>query len=300
MSKIVQGVYAAVLTPRTEDGRLDEGAFRRWLDFLEKAGVGGVALNGATGEYPLTTEEELRRLTELASEVLGGRLPFVTGIGAPSVDRAIQLGKIAMQAGSNALLLPMPYFYPYSQEDLMGFARGVAAALDVPILLYNLPQFTSGLAPESSCALIRECDNIVGIKDSSGSLDTLTLLLERLPDACRIVGSDDVLAPALQRGLIDGVVSGVACVLPELLVRMFAAGYRATDTAALASLSSQMTEVLKELGPLPVPWGLKMMAEARGLARAWFPLPLSPGRQESRREIAEFVNRRLSTLAKTM
>jgi 4-hydroxy-tetrahydrodipicolinate synthase len=152
----------------------------------------------------------------------------------------------------------------------------------VPVLLYNLPQFTSGLDPQTSLELIRECRTIVGIKDSSGSLDTLQLLTESAVGARRIVGNDDVLAQALERRLLDGVVSGVACVLPELIVRLYAVGLIEGGSAEFNELATALASFIGQIRSLPTPWGLKMIAEARGILDAAYPMPLSAERVAQR------------------
>jgi 4-hydroxy-tetrahydrodipicolinate synthase len=291
MNKLVQGTYAAIITPRKLDGKIDQQKLRSWLTFLVEVGIQGFAINGATGEFCLVAEDEFRPLMETVADALRGKVPFLAGIGAAASTTAVRLGQIAHDAGARGLLLPMPYFFPYAQDDLSSFCRSVAGQLDSPVLLYNLPQFTSGLEPATSHALICECENIVGIKDSSGSLETLRLLTEESPDACRIVGNDGVLASALQEGLADGVISGVACVLPELIVKIMEARTVSKPTSELLALSRKLEIFIEQLDKLPTPWGIKLIAEARGLAQAAFPFPLSMRREEQARELSEWFTR---------
>ena len=170
----------------------------------------------------------------------------------------------------------MPYFFPYQQEDLEAFSRTVAASTTLPILLYNLPQFTSGLTAETVRTLITEVPNIIGIKDSSGSLDILRDLTHHLPDACRIVGNDSALAPALTESLCDGVVSGVACALPETIQALYAAK---PASAEFAKAAANLTEFIDHLSPFPTPWALKWIAEARNILQPTFAQPITPHRQ---------------------
>jgi dihydrodipicolinate synthase/N-acetylneuraminate lyase len=273
MAMPVQGVFAAALTPRTVEGKIDTDALERTLDFLISTGIKGFALNGATGEFTVTTPAEFQTILKVTADVTRNRATFVAGIGAASERQTVDLGRLALRAGASALLLPMPCFFPYSQDDLATFARSVASQLDGDILLYNLPQFTSGLEPRTSVNLIAEVENLVGIKDSSGSLETLGLLThERIP-ACRVIGNDSALAPALAEDLCDGVVSGVACALPELMQALYAA----TGSQA-RHLTGLLQGFIAYLDTLPVPWGLKVIAELRGLAAAHYVLPLSPTR----------------------
>jgi 4-hydroxy-tetrahydrodipicolinate synthase len=187
----------------------------------------------------------------------------------------------------------MPSFFPYAQDDLMAFCLRVADSVETPVLLYNLPQFTTGLEPETTLALLRACPNIVGIKDSSGSLDTVELLKRELPEACRIIGNDGALAQALRRGLADAVVSGVACVLPELMTALFASGYNGEPDPLL---EEALNAFIAQLDTMPTPWALKVMAEARGLTPAWFALPLSARRQGQREALSQWLQQNLDAM----
>jgi 4-hydroxy-tetrahydrodipicolinate synthase len=264
--KLITGVWAALRTPRTERGALDEGAFLRQLDFLAQRGLTRVVLNGATGEYPLVPLDELRQLLSLTAS---RNLDFLCGIGSAGIHRTVKAGQAAVQAGAKALLLPMPYLFPYSQSDLAEFTRSVARTLPQPILLYNLPHFTTGLEPDTVAQLVADCPNVIGIKDSGGTLD----ILRALPaDCCRIVGDDAVLVSALHAGICDGVISGVANVLPGLLMRIF------TRQGSKMQDNEQLDEFLTHLNGFPIPWGLKLAAECLGLGEATFEQPLSPER----------------------
>jgi 4-hydroxy-tetrahydrodipicolinate synthase len=296
MNASIKGTYAAVLTPRNQAGEIDEMVFRALLEFLLSKGINGFAINGATGEFCVTSEREFERLVAIAAETLKGRGSFLGGIGSAAADVSIRLGTVASKAGAVGLLLPMPYFFPYTQADLKAFSRAVAAGVDAPVLLYNLPQFTSGLDPQTSLDLIRECEVIVGIKDSSGSLDTLRLLTDAGIGARRMIGNDDVLAPALEQGLLDGVVSGVACVLPELIGRLYETGSTEPGNPEFKELAAALASFTRQLQPFPTPWGLKIVAEARGLLKATYPFPLSPERESQKATFLRWFSENLPRL----
>jgi 4-hydroxy-tetrahydrodipicolinate synthase len=275
--KLITGVSAAVGTPRRPDGSLDETAFRNTLQFLMDRGIQGFAINGATGEFCLSAKDELRAMLAVAAEVTQGRAQYICGIGAAGIQAAIENGFIAIEGGANGLLLPMPYFFRYSQTDLEAFCRRTAEELPAPILLYNLPQFASGLEPETVRRLVREVPNVVGIKDSSGSLDILRALSEPGMEACRIVGNDGALVPAMREAVCDGVVSGVASVLPELILSIYGNG-RISDSEAFRQSQKALDEFITAIDALPVPWGLKWIGEVRGIAAATFAQPVSKDR----------------------
>jgi 4-hydroxy-tetrahydrodipicolinate synthase len=276
-TKLVRGVSAAVLTPRLADGSVDTVSLRNLLEFLLDKGISSFALNGATGEFCITTPTHLRTLLNTAKEVAGNAAEFLCGVGAPDTTGSIMFARIAQDAGVKALLLPMPYFFPYQQGDLEQFSRSVSAATSLPVLLYNLPQFTSGLQKETVHTLIAEVPNIVGIKDSGGSLEILGHLSEQRVDACRIVGDDSVLSAALRAKVCDGVISGVACVVPELTLALYNRGEQ-DRSVEFAQATQALDELIAQLSGFPTPWGLKWIAQARGILQATFPMPNSPAR----------------------
>jgi 4-hydroxy-tetrahydrodipicolinate synthase len=283
--KQMSGVYAAVLTPRLKDDSVDIAALRALIEFLLAKGISKFALNGATGEFCLTTPEHLRVLLSTVKEA--GKGEILCGVGSAGTAQSIEFAAIAQEHGVAGLLLPMPFFFPYQQEDLDAFCRAVAGTTMLPILLYNLPQFTSGLAKETVRTLIAEVSNIIGIKDSSGSLDILRDLTEQNIDACRIVGNDSALAPAMIEGVCDGVVSGVACALPELIRTLYAqAGH--TSSSEFQSAAALLEEFILQLNPFPTPWGLKWIVEARGVMKASFAQPVAPHRLEQAAAMSEW------------
>lgn len=284
--KLVHGVYAALLTPRLADDSVDEAAFIRLLEFQLARGVSSFAINGATGEFCLTEPQHLRVLLSVAHRICANPR-ILCGIGAAGAAGSIELGKIAAGEGALAVLLPMPYFFPYEQDDLEAFVHAVAAFVPLPVLLYNLPSFTSQLDPETSCRLIREVPNVIGIKDSGESTATLQLLTNRQIPACRLVGNDGMLMDALRERVCDGVVSGVACVLPELIRAIFDE-CEDTSSPQFTRLSELLDDFRDQLARAPVPWALKWIAEARGICTATFSQPLAEMRRQQARELTEW------------
>lgn len=291
LSKPVTGVWAALLTPRTAAGSADQQAFARHIEFLCGRGVTRVVVNGATGEYCRTTLEQLKALLEV---LRASGVTFLCGIGSADLDSSVAMGQAAFRAGARAVLLPAPYFFPYSQQDLSCYFRTVAEAVGGPVLLYNLPRFTTPIEPRTALEVIRTGPPVVGIKDSSGSLDILRLLTAEGPaEACRIVGDDHVLTAALREGVCDGVISGVASVLPELITFLFE---HASESGRQEYLDreSQLEEFIAWLSRFPVPWGLKWAAEWRGLAPTRFPLPLTEERRKCAEAFREWFCARMS------
>lgn len=291
-SKAVTGVWAALLTPRTAAGGVDQQALTRHIEFLRARGVTGVVANGATGEYPRTTPEQFHALLEVLRTA---GVSFLCGIGSADFESSVAMGQAAFRAGARAVLLPAPYFFPYSQQDIQCYFRAVAEAAGGPVLLYNLPRFTTPIEPRTALEVIRAGPPVAGIKDSSGSLDILRLLTAEGPaEACRIVGDDHVLTAALREGVCDGVISGVASVLPDLITFLFE---HASESGGqeYQERKRQLGEFIEWLDRFPVPWGLKWAAEWRGLAPARFPLPLSNDRRRCAETFHEWFSARLSS-----
>jgi 4-hydroxy-tetrahydrodipicolinate synthase len=179
----------------------------------------------------------------------------------------------------------MPHFFPYRQDDLREFVHATASETDLPVLLYNLPQFTSGLDVDTVLSLLAEHRNIEGIKDSSGSLEIMRAITRESLPAARLIGNDSALCDALTEGLCDGVVSGVACVLPELMTSLFTSGGQGADFADSQRL---LDAFIDRLAPLPTPWGLKVTSAVRGYTREGYPFPLSSDREQERAHLREW------------
>ena len=147
---VIAGLFAAVATPVHGDGRVDFRALDRLVDFVVEAGASGICLAGATGEYPHFETADRKAIIRRAAKRLPRDRALLVGIGAPSMRHAIEIGETAIESGSRALLLPMPMFFRYEQQDLETFCAHVSGVLRAPCLLYNLPEFTNGLAPVRS------------------------------------------------------------------------------------------------------------------------------------------------------
>lgn len=287
MAVPVGGLFAAVPTPVQDDGGIDLSTFDRLVDFVVEAGVSGICIAGATGEYPHFETAERKALIRRAAARLPPDRALLVGIGAPSMRLVIELGEAAMEAGSRALLLPMPMFFRYEQQDLDAFCARVSRALRAPCLLYNLPAFTNGLERSTIVNLLRTEAHVIGIKDSSGEAANLPALAQERGNQpwSLLVGDDRLLRAGLQAGW-NGAVSGVAGFCPELLVAIYrnAAGTRSDETSE--QLQGWLDELLSRLAVFPTPWGIRIGLAARGYPTGPLPLPVTPHRQQ---QIANFT-----------
>ena len=283
------GLFSAAVTPRTAAGAVDEDAFDRVLDLLLTAGVDGVCLGGATAEFPHATRDERIRLIGRAATRLDGKALLV-GIGAAAPSDVVPLGRAAFDAGATVVLLSMPVFFRYAQEDLLAFCLDTAANLPGPVLLYDLPTFTTPLATETILQLLGDAPtNVVGIKDSSGQPDRLPQLAHaRGSRPWRLlVGDDGLLVDAMAHGW-DGCISGTSGAFPELMLATTRAA-RSGDQGVLSSLQPLLRELFAQAGVFPTPWAIRVALEARGLPTGPLPLALSPGRRAQRDAFMQWV-----------
>ncbi len=271
-----RGVLAALATPVCDDGRPDLAAFARLLDFVAERGVDGIVVGGATGEYASYGLEQRATLIHAAARRSSAEFAVLAGIGAQTLAHTLRLAKVAADAACRAVLLPMPYFFRYSQEDLIEYARVVCDAAGLPCLLYHLPSFTNALELDSLAGLLESDAGFAGIKDSSGQSSHIpALLAARSHRPFDLFVGDDSLALDGIRAGWDGVISGIACFLPELLVSLLDA-HRRGDSATARRRQDDLDRVIEELARLPIPWAVRIGLEERSIPVGPLPLPPSP------------------------
>jgi 4-hydroxy-tetrahydrodipicolinate synthase len=221
---------------------------------------------------------------------------LLVGIGAPSIRRVLELGAAAFSAGAAAVLLPMPMFFRYSQADLRAYCTEISRTLRRPCLLYDLPEFTNPLLPQTSIALMRDEEFIIGIKDSSGRIENLTAFAGARDDRAwdLLVGHDQLFADGLHAGW-NGTVSGVAGFCPELPLAIYDSVTRA-DAARTTALQALLDELLVQFGALPTPWAVRVGLEVRGFPMGPFPLPVSADRARDIERFRAWVTTWLSRI----
>ncbi len=211
----LKGVFPALVTPfvkKTEE--VDEEAYRRLIQSCLPH-VDGVVTSGTTGEFPYLTREEQRRLVEIGVEEANGK-PVVAGCGASSTQEALTLTQDAREAGASAALIVIPYFLHPSDKGVFQHYYDIATQVDLPIILYNIPQVMDAYLPRTVVEDLADLPNIIGLKDSSGNLTYTMELLEYTGDRIDIfVGHDEVVLPALAGG-VSGFILASAQVYPEV------------------------------------------------------------------------------------
>src|SRR5919199_3114361 len=227
MTVTLRGVFVPLLTPFDAAEALDLPALERLVEFLLERGVHGLFVGGTTGEFPLLSLAERKRVAEVVVARAAGRVPVVVHAGATSTRDAIDLACHARQVGAPAVAVVSPYYFPLPEDALIEhFVRLSEAVAGYPVLLYNTPQRTgNALVPPVAAEIVRRCRNVVGIKDSTGNL-AQTIEYTTLKDNFQVAqGADGLLVAGLAVG-IQATVSGNANVFPEPAVEVFEAGWR--------------------------------------------------------------------------
>jgi len=209
------GVNPALVTPFTRDDEIDEEALRNLLRFVLPH-VDGVVPCGTTGEFVNLSHGERRQVLEICIDEVGDQIPVIAGTGAASTREAIQLARHAQEAGATACLVVTPYYLHPSDKGIYQHFFEVARSVDLPIILYNIPQTVDAYIPRPVLEDLSEIDNIVGLKDSSGDLPYTMEVLEMTQGRLDVlVGHDEVVLPALAGGC-SGMILASAQIFPEI------------------------------------------------------------------------------------
>ena len=218
--KTIQGSIPALLTPMQDDGSLDLPGLQHLLDWHISEGTDGVVVVGTTGESPTVNFAEHCALIETTVRHVAGRIPVIAGTGANSTTEAIELAQFARQAGADAHLSVVPYYNKPTQEGLYRHFKAIADAVDLPMILYNVPGRTvADLANETTLRLA-QVPRIVGIKDATANIERGSDLVKRAPEGFSVYSGDDATAIALMLLGGKGSISVTANVAPALMHRM--------------------------------------------------------------------------------
>lgn len=250
-----EGSIVAIVTPM-KDGEIDERSFRRLVRMQRGARTSGIVPAGCTGEAATLTLDERMRLIEIALEEAGDAIPVVPGTGSNSTRETVRLTEAARRAGADGALVITPYYNKPTPEGQYQHYRAVAEEVDIPIVLYNVPSRTgTNMLPET-VARLSEIENIVAIKEASGSVDQVSEIV-RLCDITVLSGDDPQTLPMMAVGA-RGVVSVVANVLPGLVAEMVAAYPR--DAERARTLHGEVRAAAKalflETNPCPVKYAM--------------------------------------------
>ncbi|HMV93735.1 MAG TPA: 4-hydroxy-tetrahydrodipicolinate synthase [Thauera aminoaromatica] len=272
---MITGSLVAIVTPMHDDGSLDFPRLRSLIDWHIAEGTDGIVIVGTTGESPTVTVDEHCELIRVAVEHCAGRVPVIAGTGANATAEAVELARFAAQAGANAHLSVVPYYNRPTQEGLYRHFRTIAEAVELPLILYNVPGRTVADLANDTVLRLAEVPNIVGLKDATGNLDRACDLVERAPAEFALYSGDDMTSAAFLMLGGHGVISVTANVAPRAmhaLCAAAAAGDMRTLRATNAGLTGLHRDLFCEANPIPVKWAVARM----GLIGDGLRLPLTP------------------------
>ena len=274
MKRVFQGSMVAVVTP-FKDGRVDEAKFRELVEFHIKNGTDVLVPCGTTGESPTLSHDEHRRVIELAIQTANKRIPVVAGTGSNSTAEAIDLTRFAKNAGADGALVVLPYYNKPTQQGLIAHCRAIADAVELPLILYNVPGRTGiNMLPETLAALA-DHPNIVGMKEATGNLEQMTHDIVLCGAKLSFLSGDDTLTLPLMAVGGKGVISVVANIVPRDvadLTRAFLSGDWKRAREIHLKLFPLCQAMFCETNPIPVKTAMALMGMINGELR----LPLCP------------------------
>ena len=268
---VFKGAGVAIATPMKENGEVDYGQFDRLLEFQIENGTDAIIVCGTTGEASTLTHEEHLDVIGHCVKTVAGRLPVIAGTGSNCTETAVYLSTEAQKLGADGVLLVSPYYNKATQNGLYAHFKTVAQAVDVPVILYNVPSRTGcNILPETIVRLCRDVENIAGVKEASGNISQIAHLAA-IADGCVDIysGNDDQFVPILALGGI-GVISVLSNIAPrqthDICQKFFdgdVEGSRKMQLEAMELCSALFCEV----NPIPVKKALSLMGMCSGALR---------------------------------
>ena len=281
------GSIVAIVTPFRK-GRVDERALGDLIEFQLANGTDGIVPCGTTGESATLTHQEHERVVAFTVETVKRRVPVIAGAGSNSTDEAIALTRHAKKVGADGALLITPYYNKPMQEGLFRHYKAIAEAVDLPLVLYNIPSRTSVNMLPSTVGRLAAIRNIVAIKEGSGSLQQVSEIIQACGDRFTVLSGDDPLTIPMMAVGAKGVITVTANIAPADMAAMvdaFAAGQLDRARRLHDKLFPLFTALFYETNPIPVKTALAMMGKIDEELR----LPLCSMASESREKLARVM-----------
>lgn len=269
-----EGAMPALITPFTKDDRIDREGLRRNIAFVEEGGVSGIVPCGTTGESATLSALEHEEVIDIAVEC--AKVPVIAGTGSNNTGEALQFTKHAADAGVDGVLLISPYYNKPNPAGLLAHFKKIAEAVDIPMILYNVPSRTGQDMPVDVITKLAKVENIVGIKEASGNVGKVSQILEQTIDDDFVVlsGEDGLTLPIISMGG-SGVISVAANIVPDKMSGMVNAALKG-DYETARKIHFEIAPLIRalflETNPIPA----KKAAELIGLASGHLRLPLAP------------------------
>jgi 4-hydroxy-tetrahydrodipicolinate synthase len=273
--RTLTGCGTALVTPFGRDGQVDEGALRRFVEWQVAEGIHFVVPCGSTGEAATLTPAEHRRVVEVTVEAVAGRVPVVAGAGSNDTARAIAMSKEMKAAGATHLLHVSPMYNKPPQRGIIAHFRAIADAVDLPIVIYNVPGRTGSNIEARTTIELAKCAGIVAVKEASGNVNQIADIIRDRPSGFSVLSGDDSLTlPVMALGG-EGVISVTSNATPRLMAQLCdacAANDLVTARTLHRRLQPWMSAAFVEPNPIPAKAALAMMGKIDNVLR----LPLVP------------------------
>lgn len=265
-----------MVTPFTPDGEVDYPALKRLVNYQLDNGADFFCILATTGEAPCLTTEEKDRITETVKEINRGRLPILKYCGGNNTRAVVEEIKHTNWEGIDGILSICPYYNKPSQEGLYKHFKAISAVSPLPIVLYNVPGRTGiNLKPDTLIKLARECDNIVAVKEASGSLEQVDEIIKNKPEGFDVISGDDALTFQMIASGAAGVISVIGNALPKQFSRMIRLEFKGEYEPA-RKIHHRFTELYKLLFVDGNPAGVKALLNDMGMIENVLRLPLVP------------------------
>lgn len=271
----ILGSIVALITPMQEDGSVDYDGLRRLIDWHIAEGTDCIGVVGTTGESPTVSVEEHCEIIRVSVEHAKGRVPIMAGAGGNSTREAIELAKYAKKVGADCTLSVVPYYNKPSQEGIYQHFKSIAEAVDIPMVLYNVPGRTVADMQVETVLRLAQVPGVIGIKEATGQIDRAAWLIKQAPKGFAIYSGDDSTAVALMLLGGQGNVSVTANLAPKLMHEMCMAAIegRAREATAIhLKLLPLHKNLFVEPSPAPTKWAAKQL----GLCGDTLRLPITP------------------------
>ena len=282
---IFSGVCTALITPFL-DGEIDYKALKKLIEFQIDCGIDALLINGTTGESATLSEKEKQELIAFAVREVGGRVPIIAGTGSNSTKKSVELSQFASDVGVNAILVVTPYYNKASHEGLINHYEAIANAVDVPIILYNVPSRTGVNIPLSVYDKLANHKNIVAIKEANPDVPAMAKLFSQFGDKLDIYsGNDDLILPTLSLGG-KGVISVLSNILPKEtseICKLWFEGEIDQARALQFRLLPLISAIFSEVNPIPI----KALMAKEGFCQEEYRLPLCKMSEGKKKELFE-------------
>lgn len=286
---IFRGLGIALVTPFTSDGQVDYKSLKRLVEYQIDNGADFLCILATTGETPCLTQDEKDKITQLVKDVNHGRLPILKGCGGNNTAAVIEELRTADWSGIDGILSVCPYYNKPSQEGLYQHFKAIAEASPLPVVLYNVPGRTGiNLKPETTVRLANDCENIVAVKEASGSLEQVDEIIKNKPQRFDVLSGDDALTFSMVASGAAGVISVIGNALPKEFSRMIRLEFQGEYEPA-RKIHHMFTELYSLLFVDGNPAGVKALLHEMGFIENQLRLPLVPTKVSTLQKMAEIL-----------